>query len=43
MQPGREIGQILRQLTELVLEDPDQNTREQLLTHARLLAVLEQS
>jgi tRNA nucleotidyltransferase (CCA-adding enzyme) len=31
MQPGKEIGEVLKQLLEMVLEDPAQNTRENLL------------
>lgn len=31
MQPGKEIGSVLKQLLELVLEDPELNTKEKLL------------
>ncbi len=31
MQPGKEIGSVLKKLLELVLEDPDLNTKEKLL------------
>lgn len=31
MQPGREIGEMLKQLLEIVLEQPEKNTKEQLL------------
>ena len=30
MKPGRELGQILRQLLDMVIENPELNTREQL-------------
>ncbi len=43
MQPGPEIGQILRKLTDLVLDDPAKTDTRDLLTYARLLAALEQS
>ncbi len=33
MRPGKEIGETLRRLLELVMEDPAQNTRENLLEH----------
>lgn len=35
MVPGREMGEMLKQLLDLVLEDPEENTRERLLGHAR--------
>lgn len=38
MKPGRELGEMLQQLLELVLEHPEQNTREQLLEKAGELA-----
>ena len=34
---GRQLGQILNQLLETVLDDPSQNNREQLLTIAQKL------
>lgn len=33
MEPGREIGQTLNQLLDLVIENPDLNTKEELLKH----------
>lgn len=33
--PGREIGALLQELLELVLEDPERNVREELLSHVR--------
>lgn len=33
--PGREIGTLLQELLELVLEDPERNVREELLRHVR--------
>ena len=38
MKPGRELGDMLQKLLELVLEHPEQNTREQLLEKAGELA-----
>ena len=38
MKPGRELGDMLQKLLELVLEQPEQNTREQLLEKAGELA-----
>ena len=35
--PGRELGRTLQKLLELVLEDPECNTRERLLEEARRL------
>jgi tRNA nucleotidyltransferase (CCA-adding enzyme) len=35
MAPGPELGAILDRLTEIVLDDPSQNTRDRLLAHAR--------
>jgi tRNA nucleotidyltransferase (CCA-adding enzyme) len=34
MKPGREIGEVLDALFEMVLDDPERNTREQLLKEA---------
>jgi len=34
--PGPKLGQALRELLELVVEDPHANTRERLLTHAKV-------
>ena len=34
MKPGKEVGRVLQQLLELVLEDPKCNTRERLLQEA---------
>lgn len=34
MKPGKEIGMMLKQLLEIVLEEPEQNTRENLLEQA---------
>jgi tRNA nucleotidyltransferase/poly(A) polymerase len=36
LQPGPEIGRVLEGLLELVVEDPDMNTREQLLARAKV-------
>lgn len=36
IQPGKKIGEELQRLFELVLEDPSQNTRENLLSHISL-------
>ena len=38
MKPGRELGEMLQQLLELVLEHPEQNTREQLLEKVKELS-----
>ena len=38
MKPGRELGDMLQKLLELVLEHPEQNTREQLREKAGELA-----
>ncbi len=35
MEPGKEVGRVLQQLLELVLEDPGYNTRERLLEEAK--------
>ena len=32
MRPGKEIGEMLKRLLEIVLDAPEKNTREQLLT-----------
>ena len=37
MQPGKEIGEKLNQLLELVLENPDWNTKEKLLEQVHKL------
>ena len=39
MKPGKELGEMLQQLLELVLENPEQNTREQLLEKVKELSV----
>lgn len=38
MKPGRELGDMLQKLLELVLEHPEQNTREQLLEKVKELS-----
>ena len=38
LKPGRELGDMLQKLLELVLEHPEQNTREQRLEKAGELA-----
>ena len=37
MAPGRKMGETLKSLLELVLEEPERNTREQLLEIAKQL------
>lgn len=37
MKPGKELGGVLQNLLELVLEDPDCNTAEKLMAEARKL------
>ena len=37
MKPGKELGGVLQNLLELVLEDPDCNTAEKLMAQARKL------
>ncbi len=37
IQPGRELGEILNNLLELVIENPELNTKEKLLKHVRSL------
>jgi tRNA nucleotidyltransferase (CCA-adding enzyme) len=41
MKPGRELGDMLQKLLELVLEHPEQNTREQLLEKAGKAVVID--
>ena len=38
MAPGRELGEVLSKLLDLVVEDPGQNRREILLDRAREMA-----
>ncbi len=38
MKPGREMGEVLKALLEIVLEDPAENTKERLLAHAKALS-----
>lgn len=40
MKPGKEIGTVLKQLLEIVLEDPSQNTKEKLLEQAHKIRTL---
>lgn len=40
MKPGKEIGTVLKQLLEIVLEDPAQNTKENLLEQAHKIRTL---
>lgn len=37
MNPGKEIGAMLNQLLEIVLEDPEENTKEKLISHIHKL------
>ncbi len=40
MEPGKEIGEVLKQLLEIVLEEPEQNTKENLLEQAHKIRTL---
>ena len=35
MKPGRELGEVLQRLLDLVLDEPARNNKEQLLTEAK--------
>lgn len=39
MKPGRELGVVLNNLLEMVIESPELNTKEKLLKHVRLLSI----